>query len=332
MKNMSDVPEIPGCEIIAGLQKGGMATVYLGVQKTLNRKVAVKILEASLLEDEDTATRFAREAQTAASLAHSNIIQIFDAGRVRDYHYIMMEYLEETLRDRMKRYPDYRMHPEIAIDIVEEMMKALDYAHFKGVYHRDIKPDNIMFRQDSTPVLTDFGIARVFDNADRLTKSNMIMGTVDYMSPEQCNAEQDIDGRSDTYSLGVVLYEMLTGETPYTGNSQLSVAIQHIEKPVPKLPHDLSRYQLLIDNMMAKERENRLSSGPEFDRVLYIILTGSADPVSLPLESGPVTEEIPMPEDLEPFQLEDYNLSSPEKIPSTSIFKKLKGAMKSLFS
>ena len=122
MKNMAEVPEIPGCEIIAGLQKGGMATVYLGVQKTLNRKVAVKILEASLLENEDTATRFAREAQTAASLAHSNIIQIFDAGRVGDYHYIMMEYLEETLRDRMKRYPDNRMHPEIAIDIVEEMM------------------------------------------------------------------------------------------------------------------------------------------------------------------------------------------------------------------
>jgi serine/threonine protein kinase len=320
---MVNLPEIPGCEIIAGLKKGGMATVYLGVQKTLNRKVAVKILETTLLKDEDNAVRFEREAQTAAGLAHSNIIQVFDAGREGDYHYIVMEYLEETLRDRMKRNPNKKMPPEIALDIIEEMMKALDYAHFKGVYHRDIKPDNIMFRQDSTPVLTDFGIARIFDATDKLTKNNMIMGTVDYMSPEQCNAEQDIDGRSDTYSLGVVLFEMLSGDTPYKGKTQLSVAIQHIEKPVPTLPCELSRYQPLIDVMMAKDREKRLSSGPEFDKFLYAILIGSVNSHSRP-------DEFPT-EESEPFKLEDFPMPLPEKIPSTSLFKKLKGAMKSMF-
>lgn len=328
---MADVPEIPGCEIIAGLKRGGMATVFLGVQKKLNRKVAVKILEASLLKDKNTAARFDQEARTAAGLTHSNIIQIFDAGRVANFHYIVMEYLEETLRDRMKRNPGGRMHPEITIDIIEEMMKALDYAHFRGVYHRDIKPDNIMFRQDSTPVLTDFGIARVFDAPDRLTKSNMIMGTVDYMSPEQCKAEQDIDGRSDTYSLGVVLYEMLTGDTPYKGNSQLSVAIRHIEKPVPVLPHELCRYQPLIDNMMAKDREKRLSSGPEFDKLLYKILTGSANSTSQAAESTLNAGEASTRDEFEPFQLDDFISLPPEKSPTTSIFKKLKGAMKSIF-
>lgn len=329
---MEDVPEIPGCEIICGLKKGGMATIYLAVQKKLNRKVAIKILEASLLKDKDTAARFEREARTAASLTHSNIIQIFDAGSVGDYHYIVMEYLEETLRDRMKRSPNGRMHPEIALDIVEEMMKALDYAHFRGVYHRDIKPDNIMFRQDSTPVLTDFGIARVFDSTDRLTKSNMIMGTVDYMSPEQCNAETDIDGRSDTYSLGVVLYEMLTGETPYKGGTQLSVAIQHIEKPVPKLPTELSRYQPLIDNMMAKDREKRLSSGPQFDKLIYRILTGALDAPSQPVEPAVLARETSMPEELPSGQPEDSLPSLPKETSSDSILEKLGKTIKSIFS
>ncbi|MFC2155704.1 serine/threonine protein kinase [Acidobacteriota bacterium] len=328
---MVDVPEIPGCEIIAGLKRGGMATVFLGIQKKLNRKVAVKILEASLLKDKNTAARFDQETKTAAGLTHSNIIQIFDAGRVANYHYIVMEYLKKTLRDRMKHNPGNKIHPEITIDIIEEMMKALDYAHFRGVYHRDIKPDNIMFRQDSTPVLTDFGIARVFDAPDRLTKSNIIINTINYMSPEQYKAEQDIDGRSDTYSLGVILYEMLTGDTPYKGKSQLSVAIHHIEKPVPVLPGEFSRYQPLIDNMMAKDREKRLSSGPEFDKLLYKILTGSANTASQQAESNLYPDEISDSDEFEPFRLDEFVLSSPEEVPSTSIFKRLKGAMKSLF-
>jgi serine/threonine protein kinase len=156
------------------------------------------------------------------------------------------------------------MKPEVALNSVEEIMKALDYAHFRGVYHRDIKPENIMFRQDSTPVLVDFGIAHVYDSSVRLTGSDTIMGTVYYMSPEQCNAQKNVDGRSDFYSLGVVLYEMLTGLKPYTGGGLISILHQHVEKPIPKLPGELRHYQPLIDKMMAKNKVDRLASGPHF--------------------------------------------------------------------
>lgn len=175
----------------------------------------------------------------------------------------------------MRRDPQAKVHPEIALDIIDEIFKALDYAHFRGVYHRDIKPDNIMFRHDSTPVLMDFGIARVFDSADSYTKHHMLLGTVDYMSPEQCSNPRDTDSRSDVYSLGVVLYEMLTGKTPYKGDSQIAIAIQHIEQPVPVLPPPLERYQPLINKMMAKDREDRISSGPEYNEILYNILTST---------------------------------------------------------
>jgi serine/threonine protein kinase len=275
---MTDFPEIPGYKIVSKLNTGGMAAVYLGIQEKLNRKVAIKILEPFLLKTRETALRFEQEAKTAASLSHSNIIQIHDTGKIDDYHYIVMEYLEESLRDKMNLNPNGKMHPEIALDIIDNLINALDYAHFRGIYHRDIKPENIMFKQDSTPVLVDFGIARVFDSYDELTGTGICMGTVDYMSPEQCQFPETVDGRSDFYSLGVVLYEMLTGKRPYKGKSYLSVVLKHIEAPVPCLPHKLNRYQPLIDKMMAKDREKRISSGPEFNHLLDRILTDSLGP------------------------------------------------------
>ncbi|MCK4763335.1 MAG: serine/threonine protein kinase [Candidatus Aminicenantes bacterium] len=269
---MADFPDIPGCEIIADMKEGGMATIYLGIQRTLNRKVAVKVLQPSFLKNEDASARFQREAKTAAAIPHSNIIQIFDAGTMGDSHYIVMEYLEESLRERLDRSREKRMHPEIALDIIETLVRALDYSHFRGILHRDIKPENIMFRPDSTPVLVDFGIARVEDASDRLTKYDTIMGTADYMSPEQCRAQRDIDGRTDMYSLGIVLFEMLAGKRPF-GGGQISVAIQHIEQPIPELPEPVRRYQPLVNKMMAKDREERLANAPEFDKLFYDILT-----------------------------------------------------------
>jgi serine/threonine protein kinase len=275
---MANFPGIPGYKIISKLNTGGMASVYLGIQEKLNRRVAIKILEPFLLKTKDTALRFEQEAKTAASLSHSNIIQIHDTGKIDDFHYIVMEYLEESLKDKMNLNPKGKMHPEIALDIIDNLMNALDYAHFRGIYHRDIKPENIMFKQDSTPVLVDFGIARVFDSYDELTGTGICMGTADYMSPEQCQFPETVDGRCDIYSLGVVLYEMLTGKKPYKGKSYLSVVLKHIESPVPHLPHKLNRYQPLIYKMMAKDRENRISSGPEFNHLLDRILTNSLGP------------------------------------------------------
>jgi len=266
--------QIPGYRIISKIAEGGMATVYLGIQEKLNRKVAIKVLEPSLLKNRETPARFDKEAKTAAMLSHSNVIQIFDTGTIDDFHYIIMEYLQDNLKERMMVSSEGKLSPEKAIDIILDIMKALDYAHLQGVYHRDIKPDNIMFRQDNTPVLVDFGIARVFDTNDQLTKDGMSMGTVHYMSPEQCKAEQ-VDGRSDIYSLGIVFYEMLTGSKPYDGESIMAIVIKQVKSPVPTLPDELSQYQPLIDAMVAKNIEERISNSAQFREILDDILKKS---------------------------------------------------------
>jgi len=314
VKNMDDFPDIPGCKIINLLGEGSVAKVYLGIQETLNREVAVKILEPYLSNNKVTAARFEKEAKTAAKLSHASIVQIHDTGRVGHYHYIVMEYLEESLHERMNRDPQRKIYPEVALDIVEEIMKALDYAHFKGVYHRDIKPANIMFRQDSTPVLVDFSIVRVFDSPDHLTRSGMIIGTPYYMSPEQAKAKDDVDGRSDIYSLGAVFFEMLTGEKPYEGESQASVIIQHISEPVPVLPEYLKRFQPLIDKMMHKDRDKRLSCGPEFTQALDKLFTTPEGRTPLPLDLSPdKTVEMPPPPPPSPSTKIEFSYKKPKE-------------------
>ncbi len=291
---MVGLPVIPGYTIISQLAEGGMAKVFLGIQEKLDRKVAIKILDPSLLRQQAFATRFDKEAKTAANLSHSNIITIYDTGQAGDLFYMAMEYLEESLKDRMQYYPDRKMPPEVALDIVKDMMTALDYAHIKGIYHRDIKPDNIMFRSDNTTVLVDFGIARIFESKDELTKSGIIMGSVYYLSPEQCRAASDLDGRCDIYSLGAVLYEMLAGEKPYNGDTQMAIVLKHLQDPIPLLPEELDHFQPLIDQMMAKDKNKRISSLPEFERELDIIIASGVKPI-LPVEEKTAIMESPPP-------------------------------------
>jgi serine/threonine protein kinase len=325
---MEDFPEIPGYKIVSELGSGAVAIVYLGIQEKLERKVAVKVMEETTLQkNRQVAKRFVREAKTAASLSHSNIIQIFDAGKEDRYYYIVMEYLEESLRERQMHSPKYKIVPDMALDIVADIMRALDYAHLKGIYHRDIKPDNIMFRQDGTPVLLDFGIARIFDATEDLTKSKMSMGTTYYMSPEQCRAQKDLDGRSDVYSLGVVLYEMLTGEKPYKGDTPGLITSQHLDKPIPALPEELSIFQPLIDKMMAKNREKRISSRPELMQLIGEI---SKSPKVIPRESR---EAPPPPETTPPlFQDMDFTTSTSQPTPKYSILKQSIKTIKSILN
>jgi serine/threonine protein kinase len=280
---MADFPEIPGYIISGQLGKGGVGKVYLAIQEKLDRKVAIKVLDSQILKSEDRAALFENEAKNTASLSHSNIIQIFDSGKHGNYHYIIMEYLEESLRERMKQYSQ-GMPPETSLEIINNILKGLDYAHLKGIYHRDIKPENIMFKHDSTPVLVDFVIANLFDTPDPLTKSGQSIGTAYYMSPEQCKAQKKIDSKSDTYSLGAVLFEMLTGKKPYDGDTLISIGLQHIKEPIPRLPQGLSQYQPLIDNMMAKAKRKRLSSGPEFQKLLdEIVHNQKIEPSATPI-------------------------------------------------
>jgi len=326
---MEDFPEISGYKIVSELGSGAVAIVYLGIQEKLERKVAIKVMEETTLQkNRQVAKRFVREAKTAASLSHSNIIQIFDAGKEDRYYYIVMEYLEESLRERQMRSPRYKIVPDMALDIVADIMRALDYAHLKGIYHRDIKPDNIMFRQDGTPVLLDFGIARIFNSSEDLTKSKMSMGTTYYMSPEQCRAQKDLDGRSDVYSLGVVLYEMLTGERPYKGETPGLITSQHLDKPIPTLPEELSIYQPLIDKMMAKNREKRISSRPELMQLIAEI------PKSRLVPSPPESWDSPSPPETTPpsFQDMEFTTSTSQPVLEYSIFKQPIKKIKSILS
>lgn len=291
MKKMIVFPKIPGYKISGQLGKGSLARVFFAIQEKLNRKLAIKVLDSQLLKDKDTAARLDKETKTAASLSHANIVRIFDTGRTHENYYIVMEYLEDSLKDMINRNPHVNMPPEIALDIIDNIMNALDYTHLMGIYHRDIKPENIMFKPDHTPVLVDFGIARVFDPTKPQTKSDQGIGTAHYLSPEQCLGQIEVDGRSDIYSLGVVLFEMLTGKKPYDGETWASIARQHIEAPIPRLPRESSLYQPLMDKMMAKDRENRLSNSSEFTKIREVILSSTASSSPQPEESSPPAQK-----------------------------------------
>lgn len=307
---MKEFPQIPGYRIIKKLGQGGMADVYLGVQEKLDRQVAIKVLIPHLFRDEQFSTRFIKEAQTAARLVHPNIITIHDVGEIRtgsesSLFYIVMEYLAESLSARIKRR-GLLPAPE-TFGIVKMIASALDYAHQQGFIHRDIKPDNIMFRSDGTVVLVDFGIARAIDSTTHLTRTGMSIGTPHYMSPEQCLGDK-IDGRSDIYALGVELFELLTGDVPYRAENTAGVIIKHIQDPIPLLPAPLNRYQPLIDSLMAKKKELRPKDGRE---VIQLIETYAGNtvlatidkprPISRPVNSYPaptredITKKTPLP-------------------------------------
>jgi len=321
---MTVFPEIPGYKITGKLGKGSIARVYLAVQEKSNRKLAIKILDAQWLKDKVIAARLEKETKTAASLSHANIVRIFDTGRTHEHYYIAMEYLEDSLKDMINRNPQVNMPPEIALDIIDNIMKALDYTHLMGIYHRDIRPENIMFKPDRTPVLADFGIARVFDPPDFRTKSHQGMETAYYLSPEQCSEQKEVDGRSDIYSLGVVLFEMLTGKKPYDGETWSSIARQHIEGPIPRLPQELSLYQPLIDKIMAKDKENRPANRSGFTKILEEIQSSPVNPVSPP--PLPEEPEEPSPPEQKTMQRE-FTFKKPSS-PIQSLFNRNVNLMK----
>lgn len=256
--------QIPGYTLIKKINSGGMATVYLATQHSVGRTVALKIMKPSLDQDPEFHQRFQREATIIGQLSHPNIIPIYDIGRHEKFNYISMEFLSKgSLDEKITQ----GITTDTALKIALGIAAALEHAHSKGYVHRDIKPENILFREDNSPVLTDFGIARTIKSRANMTQVGAVIGTPYYMSPEQAKGETS-DERSDLYSLGVVLYEMLTGKRPFHADSSLALGIKHIHEQAPKLPLPLLWLQPIMDKLLAKKPVQRFQTARELIDIL----------------------------------------------------------------
>jgi beta-lactam-binding protein with PASTA domain/predicted Ser/Thr protein kinase len=270
-------------QVVRKLGAGGMANVYLAEDQELGRRVAIKILNDRHAGDEQFVERFRREAKNAAALSHPNIVSIYDRGEAEGTYYIAMEYLDgRSLKELIvQRGP---APVTVAVEYARQILSALRFAHRHGIVHRDIKPHNVLVDAEGRVKVTDFGIARA--GASQMTEAGSIVGTAQYLSPEQARGT-DVDQRSDLYSLGIVLYELLTGTLPFNGDTPVEIAMKHLstvpEAPSarrPDVPRDLD---LIVTRALAKDPDDRYQSAEEMDADLERFLRGAA--------VSPVTEE-----------------------------------------
>ncbi len=274
-------------EVQRAIAQGGMAEVFLARDQLLDRPVALKALHPEYARDPSFVERFRREAQAAANLNHPNIVAIYDWGQDSGTYFIVMEYVEgRALRDLMRA--EGPLDAERAADIGAEIAAALSFAHAHGVVHRDVKPGNVLITPTGTVKVTDFGIARA-GTSENLTQTGSVMGTATYFSPEQAQGLA-VDGRSDVYSLGVVLYEMVTGLAPFTGDSPVAVAFKHVrEEPVPPGARNAAvpaSFEQIVMAALAKDPDHRYQSAEELRADLLRFRRGR------PLANTPVTAMI----------------------------------------
>src|ERR1044072_808910 len=267
MDNLQPGQMLGPYRIISQIGKGGMATVYKAYQASVDRYVAIKVLPSQLAESPEFATRFHQEARIIAKLEHPHILPVFDYGESDGVAYFVMRYLDAgTLKDKMEAG---RPLPLNDIDrIFTQLADALSYAHTHGVIHRDLKPANALIDSQGNIFLTDFGIARLLERASpRLTQTDAIMGTPAYISPEQAQGN-DVDQRSDIYSLGIILYEMVTGRVPFVADTPLAVLFKHISDPLPlpsRVKPDIPpSIEKVILKALAKDPKDRFATADEF--------------------------------------------------------------------
>ena len=309
-------------EIKGEIGRGGMATVYHAYDPRFEREVALKVLPHEMLHDIQFRTRFEREAKTIAMLEHPAIVPVYDFGEEEGQPYFVMRYMTGgSLSDRIKKGP---MRVQEAAQLIAHIAPGLDEAHARHIIHRDLKPGNILFDQFDQPYISDFGIAKLSEAQTSVT-GTAIVGTPAYMSPEQAQGES-VDGRSDIYGLGVILFEMLTGQQPYHGDTPMSVVVKQITGPVPHildarpdLPPDM---ELIIEKAMAKDRNERFQDVKSLSNALSAVARGerlslgssdatmvapvktvvAAKPASQPLQGMLITKPAHVPQVPEPVQ------------------------------
>ena len=248
-------------EIIKSIGEGGMANVYLGHDTILDRNVAIKVLRGDLANDEKFVRRFQREALSASSLAHPNIVEMYDVGEDDGTYYIVMEYVDgKTLKQLLKKRGTLTLSE--AIDIMSQLTDGMAHAHDSYIIHRDLKPQNIMIKDDGQIKITDFGIAMAL-NSTQLTQTNSVMGSVHYLPPEQASGKGSTI-KSDIYSMGIIFYELLTGSLPFRGDNAVEIALKHMREPLPSVREDNPSIPQSIENIIkratAKNPKNRYDS------------------------------------------------------------------------
>ena len=258
--------DIPGYTIIRPIGEGGMASVFLAVQKSLEREVALKVMSPVLASNAEFASRFLIEGKITAKLQHPNLVTVYDIGTHNGVYYLAAEYIPGgTLKERIT---EGGLTVAEALDVISDIAQGLDFAHQKGFVHRDVKPGNVLYRNDGRVVLADFGIAKAMDGSNSSTVAGASIGTPDYMSPEQARGEP-VDGRSDLYSLGTMFYEILVGNPPYQAADPFTVALMHVTHPIPVLPEPYEWLQPLIQGLMAKNPAERYNTGASFVEALH---------------------------------------------------------------